>query len=62
MLDLLRGNLKEWQDAIRGYYNEGRAAPVATRIGLKASSNSEVTHTTVDMILNDWTRTMPESS
>ena len=62
LLDLLRGNLKEWQDAIRGYYNEGRAAPVATRIGLKASSNSEVTHTTVDMILNDFTRTMPESS
>lgn len=62
LLDLLKPILKKWQDAIRGYYNEGRAAPVATRIGLKSDTNSDVTHTTVDKILNDFTRTPPEGN
>ena len=58
----LRKALKVWQDAIRGYINEGRAKPKATRIGLKSSENSDVAHTTVEQILNDWTRTPPEGS
>lgn len=62
MIKLLQDDLKKWQDAIRGYYNEGRVKPKATRIGLKASSNSDVAHTTVDTILNDITRSMPQWS
>lgn len=58
----LRKALRIWQDAIRGYVNEGRAKPKATRIGLKSSENSDVSHTTVEQILNDWTRTPPEGS
>lgn len=62
MISTLRDELQKWQDAIRGYYNEGRVKPKATRIGLKSSSNSDVAHTTVDQILNDISRTMPEGS
>lgn len=62
LIDALRKALREWQDAIRGYVNEGRAKPKATRIGINSSENSDVAHTTVDMILNDWTRTPPEGS
>ena len=59
LIDLLKDELTKWQDAIRGYYNEGRVAPTATRISLKSTTNSEVSDTTVDKILNDFTRTMP---
>lgn len=62
MIKLLQDDLKKWQDAIRGYYNEGRAKPKATRIGLKSSSNSDVSQITVDTILNDLTRTPPQWS
>jgi len=62
MIKLLQDDLKKWQDAIRGYYNEGRVAPKATRIGLKSSSNSDVSQITVDNILNDISRTMPQWS
>lgn len=62
LIDALKKDLLKWQDAIRGYYNEGRVAPVATRIGIKSNTNSEVSHTTVDTILNDFTRTPPEGS
>ncbi len=61
LIDSLRSTLPKWQDAIRGYTNEGRAAPKATRISLKSSS-SDVSATTVDQILNDITRSMPERS
>src|SRR5574344_1941990 len=56
LINLLRDLLKQWQDAIRGYYNEGRVKPKATRVGLKSSTNSDVAHTTVDQILNDISR------
>lgn len=62
LIDDLKDELIKWQDAIRGYYNEGRAAPVVTRIGIKSNTNSDVSHTTVDTILNDFTRTPPEGS
>ena len=62
MIKLLQDDLKKWQDAIRGYYNEGRVKPKATRIGLKSSSNSDVNQTTVDTILNDISRTPPQWS
>lgn len=62
LIDALKKDLLKWQDAIRGFYNEGRVAPVATRIGIKSNTNSEVAHTTVDTILNDLTRTPPEGS
>ena len=62
MMADLRKDLQKWQDAIRGYFNEGRAKPKATRVGIKASENNDVSHTTVDKILNDFTRTMPDWS
>ena len=62
LLGGLRKALKEWQDAIRGYYNEGRCKPKATRVGLKSSSNTDVAYTTVDTIINDFTRTTPQWS
>lgn len=62
LLDRLRKNLHDWQDALRGYYNEGRAKPKATRIGTKSNTNSQIAHTTVDKILNDFSRTMPEGN
>lgn len=58
LADLAKELLK-WQDAIRGYFNEGRAKPKATRVGIKMSENSEVAQTTVDNILNDISRQMP---
>ena len=58
LADLAKELLK-WQDAIRGYFNEGRAKPKATRIGIKMSENSEVAQTTVDNILNDISRQVP---
>ena len=62
MIKLLKDDLKKWEDAIRGYYNEGRVKPKATRIGLKSSSNSDVKPVTVDAILNDISRSMPQWS
>lgn len=62
MIKMLQDDLKKWEDAIRGYYNEGRCKPKATRIGLKSSSNSDVSQITVDAILNDITRTPPQWS
>ena len=62
MLDALRKDLDKWQDAIRGYFPEGRAKPKATRVGLKANQNSDVPHTTVDKILDSISRTPPDGS
>jgi len=62
LLKLLQDDLKKWQDAIRGYYNEGRVKPKATRVGIKSSSNSDVQWTTVDRVLNDITRNYPQWS
>ena len=62
LLDALRLALKYWEDAIRGYFNEGRAKPKVTRIGIKASENTDVAHITVDQILDDWTRSAPQWS
>lgn len=60
LIDALKKALREWQDAIRGYYNEGRVKPKATRIGIKSSQNADVSYTTVDTILQDYTRSMPQ--
>lgn len=62
MLNRLANELQKWQDAIRGYYNEGRVAPKATRVGLKSSQNSEVSWTTLDTIIQDVTRSSPQWS
>jgi hypothetical protein len=62
MIADLRKDLDKWQDAIRGYFNEGRAKPKATRVGLKSDQNSDVSHTTVDKILDSISRTPPEGS
>lgn len=62
IIDALKKALKEWQDAIRGYYNEGRVKPKATRIGIKSSQNGDVSYTTVDTILQDVSRSMPQWS
>lgn len=60
LIDALKKELQKWQDAIRGYYNEGRVKPKATRVGIKSSQNSDVAYTTVDDILEDITRTVPQ--
>jgi hypothetical protein len=62
LLDRLGKELQKWQDAIRGYYNEGRVKPKATRIGIKSSQNSDVSWTTFDSIIQDATRNMPQWS
>ena len=62
LIDALKKALQKWQDAVRGYYNEGRVKPKATRIGIKSSQNSDVSFTTVDSILQDYTRNMPQWS
>lgn len=62
LIKLLQDEARKWQDAIRGYYNEGRSKPKATRIGLKSSSNSDVAWTTVDTILNDVSRSVSQWS
>lgn len=62
LLDRLGKELRKWQDAIRGYYNEGRVKPKATRIGIKSSQNSDVKWTTFDSIIQDATRSMPQWS
>ena len=58
MIADLRKDLLKWQDAIRGYYNEGRVAPKATRFSI----NQKLDHTTVDKIIDDISRTMPSRS
>lgn len=60
MIKMLQDDLQKWQDAIRGYYNEGRCAPKATRFGIKSSSNQDVPWTTVDTILNDLSRSVAQ--
>lgn len=62
LLDRLFKELQKWQDAIRGYYNEGHAKPKATRVGLKSSQNSDVAYTNLDTIIQDATRSMPQWS
>ena len=62
ILGNLKNALKKWQDAIRGYYNEGRVKPKATRIGLKSSQNSDVSYTSLDTIIQDITRNVPQWS
>ena len=62
LLDRLAKELQKWQDAIRGYYNEGRVKPKATRVGIKSSQNSDVSFTSLDTIIQDATRNMPQWS
>lgn len=62
LLSGLNTALKYWTDAIRGYYNEGRSKPSVTRLGLKASDNSDVSQITIDTILNDFTRSAVQFS
>lgn len=62
LLDRLGEELQKWQDAIRGYINEGRAKPKATRIGLKSAQNADVKQTTLDSIIMDATRNVPQWS
>lgn len=62
LIDALKKALQKWQDAVRGYYNEGRVKPKATRIGIKSSQNGDVSYTTIDNILQDFSRTMPQWS
>lgn len=56
LIKALKDELKKWEDAVRGFEREGRAKPKATKIGMKASTNSDITQTTIDSILNDITR------
>lgn len=62
LIDALKKALQKWQDAVRGYYNEGRVKPKATRIGIKSSQNGDVSYTTVDTLLQDFSRSMPQWS
>lgn len=56
ILDDLWMRLNKWEDALKGYALEGRAAPV---VAVKASSPSRVT--TFDQIINDISRTTASS-
>ena len=62
LLNDLYKELQKWQDAMRGYVNEGRAKPKATRIGIKSSQNSDVSAISLDSILADITRSVPQWS
>ena len=62
LIKALQDALKMWTDAIRGYYNEGRVKPQVTRVGLKASENSDVSQITIDTILNDMSRSATQFS
>ena len=62
LLDWLKALLKYWEDAVRGYLNPGRAAPKATRLGISASENTEVAQITVDSLVQDFTRDVPQWS
>ena len=56
ILDDLWMRLKKWEDALKGYELEGRAAPA---VAVKASNPSRVT--TFDQIVNDISRTSASS-
>lgn len=62
LLDYLKALLKYWEDAVRGYLNPGRAAPKATRLGINASDNADVAQITVDSLVQDFTRDVPQWS
>ena len=62
LLDWLRWLLQYWTDAVRGYINPGRTPPKATRLGISAADNSDVKHITVDSLVNDFTRNLPQWS
>lgn len=62
LLGRLEKELQKWQDAMRGYFNEGRAKPKSTRIGIKSSENSDVAYTNLDTIIQDVTRSVPQWS
>ena len=56
LLDDLWDKLKKWEDALKGYELEGRAAPV---YAIKASETSDATP--FSSIVNDLTRTSPDN-
>ena len=56
LLDDLWKRLKKWEDAIRGYDLEGRAAP---QFAVKAKDASSSDSATFTDIVNDNTRTLP---
>lgn len=62
LLDDLNKQLKIWEDAVRGYWPEGRAKPKVTRIGLKSSSNTDVQWTTTESLLQEIARSVPQWS
>lgn len=62
LLDWLRWLLNYWIDAVRGYINPGRTPPKATRAGINAADNSDVQHITVDSLIGDFTRNLPQWS
>ena len=62
LLDWLKWLLKYWEDAVRGYLNPGRAAPKATRLGISASDNADVAQITVDSLVQNFTRDVPQWS
>lgn len=61
-LDWLKWLLKYWEDAVRGYFNPGKAPPQATRLGISASDNNDVAQITVDSLVQDFTRDVPQWS
>lgn len=42
LIKVFKDELKKWEDAVRGYKNEGHAKLKTTEIGINAASNSEV--------------------
>lgn len=56
LLDWLKWLLRYWMDAVRGYLNPGHAKPKATRLGIKASENTDVSQITVDSLIDDYNR------
>jgi hypothetical protein len=62
LLDDLVKQIKVWEDAVRGYWPEGRAKPKVTRIGIKSSSNTDVAWTTTESLLQDIARSVPQWS
>lgn len=62
LLDWLRWLLQYWTDAVRGYINPGRTPPKATRLGISAANNQDVQHITVDSLIGDFTRNLPQWS
>lgn len=62
LLDWLRWLLRYWTDAVRGYINPGRTPPKATRLGINAADNSDVAYITVDSLIGDFTRDVPQWS